>query len=306
MRAGSEFYSNRVLKEFKGKDQTQVEWVQAFNGFLKDLQNWIKKFHTTGLEWNPRGGDAPKPSSAASSGGAPPPPGPPPAPVLDATPTSTSKAPDMGGVFSELSKGADVTKGLRKVTSDMKTKNRTDKTSVVPSSTPKATPAKKASTAPAKPPRTSLDGNKWSIENHMNNRELIISETEPKHTCYIFRCNNCTIQVKGKVNAITLDDCSKTAIVFDNVVASFEVVNCRSVEVQVTGKVPSFAVDKTSGCQIYLSKESLQAEIVTSKSSEMNVLLPTDDGDVVELPVPEQYKTVVVNGKLVTECVQHI
>jgi len=58
MRGGSEFYSNRVLKEFKGVNQVQVDWVGAFNGFLKDLQTYIKKNHTTGLAWNPKGGDA--------------------------------------------------------------------------------------------------------------------------------------------------------------------------------------------------------------------------------------------------------
>jgi adenylyl cyclase-associated protein len=68
--------------------------------------------------------------------------------------------------------------------------------------------------------------------------------------------------------------------------------------------VPSIAIDKTSGCQLYLSNNALQAEITTSKSSEMNVLIP-DGGDMVEMPIPEQYKTKVVNKKLVTEIVQH-
>jgi len=98
------------------------------------------------------------------------------------------------------------------------------------------------------------------------------------------------------------------AIVFDTVVSSFEVVNCRSVEVQVTGKVPSFAIDKTSGAQIYLSKGALDTEIVTSKSSEMNVLIPgsSADEDLVEIAIPEQYKSTVKDGKLVTEIVTHV
>jgi adenylyl cyclase-associated protein len=103
-----------------------------------------------------------------------------------------------------------------------------------------------------------------------------------------------------------LDDCVKTAVVFENIVACFEVVNCNSIEVQAIGKVPSFAVDKTSGCQIYLSKESLEAEIVTSKSSEMNVSFPDNSGELTESPIPEQYKSQVKNGKLVTEIVQHV
>lgn len=107
-------------------------------------------------------------------------------------------------------------------------------------------------------------------------------------------------------NADSLDECSKTSVVFENIVASFDVVNCNSVEVQVLGKVPTFAVDKTSGCQIYLSKDSIESEIVTSKSDQMNVLFPDNTDELVEVPVPEQYKSQVKNGKLVTEVLTHV
>jgi len=216
----------------------------------------------------------------------------------------------MGGIFSELNKGTDISKGLKKVTKDMKTKNRTDNSSVVPASSvpAKTTPSKSGKQEVAKPPKLSLDGNKWSIEWQQNNREIVIQDTEPKHTLYIYKCTGSTIQIKGKVNAITMDACTKTAIVFETVVASMEIVNCNTVEVQITGKVPAIAVDKTDGCQIYLSKDALDTEIVTSKSSAMNVLIPgsTPDQDLVELPIPEQYRTVVKDGKLVTETSSHV
>eukprot|EP01099_Mayorella_cantabrigiensis_P007468 TRINITY_DN662_c0_g1_i2.p1 TRINITY_DN662_c0_g1~~TRINITY_DN662_c0_g1_i2.p1 ORF type:complete len:224 (-),score=71.85 TRINITY_DN662_c0_g1_i2:285-956(-) len=59
-RGQSEFWSNRILKEYKGKEQLHVDWVTSFNGFLKDLVPYIKKYHTTELAWNPRGEDASK------------------------------------------------------------------------------------------------------------------------------------------------------------------------------------------------------------------------------------------------------
>jgi len=192
----------------------------------------------------------------------------------------------------------------------MKSKNRKDKTSVVPASVKGSTETKapkETNTIPAKPPKLQLDGNKWTVEYQTNNKNIVISETEAKQTCYIYRCNNSTIQIKGKLNAITLDDCTKVAVVFDTVVASFEIVNCKSVEVQVTGKVPSFAIDKTSGVQLYLSKDALSTEIVTSKSSEMNVLMPPEnDEDMVEIAIPEQYKTIIKGKKLLTEVVAHV
>eukprot|EP01120_Amphizonella_sp_Union-15-10_P014120 TRINITY_DN673_c0_g1_i1.p1 TRINITY_DN673_c0_g1~~TRINITY_DN673_c0_g1_i1.p1 ORF type:complete len:390 (+),score=94.41 TRINITY_DN673_c0_g1_i1:2-1171(+) len=55
----SEFWSNKILKDFKGKDEEQVNWVKGFNGFLKGLVPYIKRYHTTGLAW----------STGAASGG---------------------------------------------------------------------------------------------------------------------------------------------------------------------------------------------------------------------------------------------
>jgi len=108
------------------------------------------------------------------------------------------------------------------------------------------------------------------------------------------------------VNAINVDDCSKSAVVFDSAIASFEAVNCKSIQVQVLGKVPSFAIDKTDGFMLHLSKESLSSEIVSSKCSEMNISFPVDDAvDPVEIAVPEQFKSVVRGNRLITEIVEH-
>eukprot|EP00026_Physarum_polycephalum_P007574 Phypoly_transcript_07637.p1 GENE.Phypoly_transcript_07637~~Phypoly_transcript_07637.p1 ORF type:complete len:506 (+),score=127.39 Phypoly_transcript_07637:71-1519(+) len=313
IRPGSEFYSNRILKEFKGVNQDQLDWVKHFNNFLKELPTYIKNFHTTGVAWNPRGGDA---SSAAGSSapappaGGPPPPGPPPPPPagsLTGPPSSAGKGADMTAVFSSLNKGEAITSGLKKVTNDMKTKNMTDRSSVVPAAAHKEGAGKtEKAPAKAKPSKFSLDGNKWVVENFTDKRDIVISETESRHTVYIFGLLNCTVQIKGKVNSVAVDNCKRTAVVLENAISGVEVVNGTSVEIQITGTAPSVAIDKTSGIQLYLSKESTNAEIVTSKSSEMNVLVPVEgQDDLVELPIPEQYKTWVKGGKLVTETVQH-
>ncbi|KAF2074889.1 hypothetical protein CYY_003808 [Polysphondylium violaceum] len=316
MRGSAEFYTNRILKEFKGVNQQQVDWVTKFIGFLKDLEKYIKQYHTTGLTWNPKGGDAasatpaaaPAASAPAAPSGAPAPPPPPPAGFNDDKPKKP--AADMSAVFSALGKGEGVTSGLKKVTDDMKSKNNPNKSSVVKASDVKAPTATttKAAAAPAKPPKFALEANKWTVEYQKGNKNIVIEDTDPKQTVYIYQCQDSVVQIKGKVNAITLDGCKKTAVVFENCIASADVVNCSSVEIQVTGKVPCMAIDKTSGCQVYLSKESLETEIVTSKSSEMNILIPgaTPNDDMVEISVPEQFKTVVKGTKLVTEAVSHI
>ena len=41
-------------------------------------------------------------------------------------------------------------------------------------------------------------------EYQKDNRNVVISETEMKQCVYIYKCENSTIQIKGKVNAITI------------------------------------------------------------------------------------------------------
>ena len=69
-------------------------------------------------------------------------------------------------------------------------------------------------------------------------------------------------------------------------------------------QVPTITIEKTDGCQVYLSKESLHTEIISAKSSEMNILIPKEDGEFSECPVPEQFKTLIQGMKLVTTCTE--
>uniref|UniRef100_A0A4X2K1U2 Adenylyl cyclase-associated protein n=1 Tax=Vombatus ursinus TaxID=29139 RepID=A0A4X2K1U2_VOMUR len=145
-----------------------------------------------------------------------------------------------------------------------------------------------------------LAGDVEAHEYQENSNDLVISDTELKQVAYIFKCNKSTLQIKGKINSITIDNCKKFGLVFDNVVGIVEVINSKDIQIQVMGKVPTISINKTEGCHIYLSEEALDCEIVSAKSSEMNILIP-QDGDYKEFPVPEQFKTAWDGSKLVTE-----
>jgi len=271
--------------------------------FLKDLQAYVKKNHTTGLTWNPKGGDA----GSASSASAPSAPSKPKVAISSAEPSAESKS----SLFAALNQGDNVTSALKHVTKDMKTKNLPpeQKSSVVPASSAPATSTKTKENvvggAPgSKPPKFEKEGVKWVVEHQVGNKNIEITDTNPKQTVYIYKCADSVIQIQGKVNHITIDGCNKTGVVFVDAIAACEAVNCSSLQIQVTGRVPSVAIDKCSGVQVFLSKSSLETEIVTSKSSEMNIVIPKGD-DVIELPVPEQYVTKVKDGKLLTETVAH-
>jgi len=213
----------------------------------------------------------------------------------------------MGALFSQInSAGENAALGLKKVTADMKSKNRQDKVSVVKASDAK--PAAKPRAGVKKgPAKFALEGNKWVIENQDDNNDIVIADPEPKNAVYIYKCDRSVIQIKGKVNSICIDSCQKVGILFGNAIAVVELVNSSSIEIQCTGKVPSFCIDKCGAIQLILSKECLETEIVTSKSDSMNVLIPEEgQQDLVEIAIPEQFKTTIVKGKLVTAPVEHV
>jgi len=307
-RGGSEFYSNKLLNLYKGKDETQMEWIRGFNGFLKGIEKFIKENHRTGLEWTGKddaksfvaGGGA-KPSAGVTADAAS---------KKAAVPTpskSAADAPVATNVMKELSKGLDVTAGLKKVDkSEMTHKNpalRAGGVVVAKDDASKVSAAKKG--MPTGTAKFALVGNKWTVEFQDGNKTIVIDKPEIKHTVYIYGCFDSVIQIKGKVNQITLDSCRKTSVVCTDVLSSVDLVNNSGVQVQCTGTCATFSVEKVSGCQLYLSPGCLKAEIITSKSDSVNVHIPKGE-EFIEKPIPEQFKS-VINDKLelITEHVEH-
>lgn len=289
MNDAGQFYTNRVLKEWKEKDKVHAEWCKAWVQTLSDLQQYVRQHHTTGLVWAKTG---------SAPAGIPPPPPPCMPPMGDVTPANISD--DRSALFAEINQGEAITKNLKKVTSEMQThKNPSLRTGPAPFKAPvvgNAVPTKTVPPANApidKPPVFTRDGKKWLVEYHKGNRDLVIDNVEMNNVIYMFRCQDSTLVIKGKVNSIVMDSCRKSSVVFDSVVSSIEFVNCQSVQMQVLGKVPTISIDKTDGCQMYLSSESLNVEFISSKSSEMNVMIPRENGDYTEYPIPEQFKTTI-------------
>ncbi|GFP97317.1 cyclase-associated protein 1 [Phtheirospermum japonicum] len=120
----AEFYSNKILVEYRNKDANHVEWVKALKDlYIPGLRDYVKIHYPLGPVW-----------SASGKILAPAAPAPPPAALFSSqTAQSSSSRPTQGmaAVFQEISSGKPVTSGLRKVTADMKSKNRADRSGVV-------------------------------------------------------------------------------------------------------------------------------------------------------------------------------
>lgn len=296
-----------------------------------------------GMLWNSKGvapAEAAKSVGAASgppapptagAGGPPPPPPPPPGPppLFDITsagpppppaPSGGSSSAGLGAVFADLNKGDAVTKGLRKVDkSEMTHKNPSLRaSSTVPERSnsqgsitrgksplpPKA--RKPESMRTKKPPRKELDGSKWYIEHYDNESSPITIDAEIQHSILISRCAKTTIIINGKANAISIDNCSRLALVVDSLVSSVDVIKAQNLEVQVTGVLPTILMDQVDGASIYLSDESKDTEIYSSKCSGVNLnIIEGEEGDYKENALPEQIRTFVKDGKLVSEIMEH-
>ena len=335
------------------RDPEQVEWVQAFYQVFRDLADYTKEYFTNGIPWNPNGKSAkeaaqelaaasssasaapPAPPAPAAGGPPPPPPPPPPGPppvlqIKEEVPAACSASgASHGAVFSEINKGADVTKGLRKVDkSEMTHKNPTLRAS---STVPGAASARGKSPVPGKKPKPEsmrvkkpakkeLDGNKWTIENY--DKETVASalggapieiEASINQSILISKCSNLTVIVRGKGNAVTLENTDRLSLVVETLVSSVDVVKSKNFALQVMGTIPTVMLDQVDGAQVYLSKASTATQVFMSKTEgvNLNILGPAEDGDdegeYKEVALPSQICSYFdpAKGELVSEIVSH-
>lgn len=235
----------------------------------------------------------------------------------------------MSAVFDQLNQGSSVTSGLRKVDkSEMTHRNpslraastipeRSNSPTSVSSSNSRGKspiPSKRPkpeSMRTKKPPRKDLDGNKWVLENYENTGSDIVEiPAQLSQSILISRCHHCVIKVTGKANAIAIDNCSNLSVLVGSLVSSLDVIKSPKLQVQVDGVVPTVLLDQVDGAIVYLGNQSLDTEVLTSKSTGVNIVLPRKEGgeaddDEKECPLPEQIRSVVRGGAVVSEVVNH-
>jgi adenylyl cyclase-associated protein len=228
----------------------------------------------------------------------------------------------MNDVFTQLNRGEDVTKGLKKVDKSQMThknpslraQNSGDNISRSRSRGPETKPKpvsmrqnSTVSTPVKKEGKKELDGNKWLIENFDSPSAPIEIEVSQTQSILISRCKNTTIIMKGKANAVSIDNCARTQLLIETLVSSVDVIKSPNFAIQVTGSLPTIMLDQVDGASVYLGKDSLHTEVFTSKCSSVNIVLPPtgDEDDSRECPLPEQLRTFIKDGKLMTEIVEH-
>ncbi|CAK7891627.1 adenylyl cyclase-associated protein [[Candida] anglica] len=329
----AQFWSNRIMKDFKEKDPKHAQWVKQFLSIFEALKVYVKEFHTTGASWNANGKSleeildeknestsvpAAPPAPGASAGGPPPPP-PPPPPPSNLFEEQEKPAGGMNAVFADLNRGENITSGLKKVDkSEMTHKNPELRKQAPPVAKKPAPPKKPTSlssgphaTAPKKKPakKELVDGSKWIIENFTESdvsaQTPIVIEVEMSQSVFIGNCSGVTIQIKGKANAISVSETKNCGIVIDSLISGIDFIKSFKFGLQVVGTVYMISVDKCDEGSIYLSAESAEvAQIFTSSTTALNVNVPDAD-DYTELAIPEQFKHTFKDGKIISEVVEH-
>lgn len=326
------------------RDRTHVEFIQSYYQIFKSLAALVREHYPKGLDWNNESGiDAREAlkqvsgdsgsGSDGSAKGVPPPPPPPPVPSLNVPggvppppPPPPAAGPgsdpsDRTALLEQLNQGDDITSRLKKVDkSQMTHKNPSLRAGSTVSDEGGSSQTRSKSPAPSKrpkpesmrtrkPPRKDLEGTKWLVENFDSTGDIIEVPAQQNQSILISRCNKSVIKVSSKANAISIDNCIGLSIIVDSLVSSLEVIKCPNFALQVDGVVPTVLLDQVDSAVVYLGQASLNTEVLSSKSTSLNIMLPPKEGtddDTKECPIPEQMKSYVKDGQVVTEIVEHM
>ena len=301
----SDYNANKIRIKFKRNtdkfDQNQHDFCDSLKQLLKDLSPYTKAHHMAGVSWNFKGGDAAAFAGSAAAAAAP-------APAAAAKPAAAAAAGGGGGGGGGDLKAALAgmsTSTLKTVTKDQQTWRKEFAGGAAPA--PKAPKPKVAPRAVV----NKLKGDKqvafknaqrrWCVEAQGKDDGVVTVEVNnAAHSVAIYGCWDATIDIKGKCKGVTIDSSEKCKVLLDTSISAVELVNCKRMQVQIRDTAPVVNIDKTDGCLVYLSAAGIGTEFTCAKSSEMNVCFPdpaSADGDLKEVPIPEQFVHKIVLGE---------
>ena len=169
-----------------------MEWVKAWVETLAELQAYVREHHTTGLNWNAKGGDAIIiAKSDFNQNPTPPHQGPPAPPPPPATETAKPEPNTRSSLLDSLNKGEDITKGLKKISDSEKT----HKNPMLRAGSMVPTKEVQSQILSPRTPLHELDGKKWNIEYIDGNPSVLIETSGTNQSVYIYGCNGSTFQV---------------------------------------------------------------------------------------------------------------
>lgn len=293
MKDAGEYFGNRVLSLNKG-NQLHQTWINKWGEILRGLEQYVKEHHLTGFAWGSLA------RSGVSAGQIPPPP--PIQPTNLFTGATMEGGDDRHALMNEINQGVGITRMLRPVRRDPATQSQQSSASTAAVSSQSSQQRAERTY----PPKFFLEGRKWRVEHQKDNPLLTIDNDDMSQSLAMFKCQNTGLEVRNKMNGVTIDNCKKCTVVLNDIISSVELIRCDGVKLQCTGHVPLISLDNCDSIQIFLTDRSIDAEFISSKSTSLNICLLAPDGDYTELAVPEQIKCVVAGRRLQSTVVEKI
>ena len=328
-----EYHANRCRVEYKGTEHKALH-MQYCNG-VRDMIRSLKKFilingMKSKFKWS---GSADLSSFAPSS-----------APATTAAATDkkveepTKKEPekkaapkkkaepapadamDMGALFAELNKGGAITKGMKKVTDDMKVYKNTKLRKAggfKAGEVKKKKPVKKKSAAKKKLPPPKCEyvrmQRMWYVENQIDGSKSEVEFKNKNESGYLYKCQKgSTITFKGKGKSIQIVNCEGATLIFDDLVAGVELTNCKKMKIIAKGQCQMFRFDKSDSILTYLMdpKNVAEVQFACTMCGELNVDFPDPKDPQNEtitkaIPTVFEHKIDTTNGKIVSH-VSHL
>jgi len=302
----AQFHLNRVLKDAKGKENEgdSKAFAASINALGKAVHQFVKANFKMGLEWKVGGDDL---LSAPTS-------------VKKKKPAVEQKvetkedvkeeakekpAGNMGNVFGELSKGLNITKGLKTVKKSQKTKYRKKEEGRGVVKIVK----KKKVTKPKKTPATRKMGFRWMFTDYFEGIIDVPEGLNMKSNVFLSSCSDCQIEIKQKVKAVVIESCKKMHVFISDVVSSVEMVRCDSVTVYCRGVAPNIQIDKCDSPRVVVLKGAAAPDLIVSCVTAGNVEVfrptPEEPDNMVSYPMPEQFKLQITNDGLTCEQIEH-
>lgn len=95
--------------------------------------------------------------------------------------------------------------------------------------------------------------NTWYLDNY--GKEMVQFTGEDVDTSYTFmitKCRDTTIIIQGKCKNIVMNECFNVKVVFDAVLATFEIINGKKISVTVNTQLPYLTIEKSESVNVYL------------------------------------------------------
>lgn len=282
MTDAGEYFGNRVMRIREHRN-----WINKWNQVLRELNNYVKSHFLTGFTWG-----ALRANQANRDAAAPPPPPPPPADPIIPTEVGQGDRLRRQELLNELNQGTDITRRLRP--------SGSRPARGINTAPPRGgqVPRVQATVRAVKPPKCELEGRKWIVENQHNVEGLKIDNQSMSESLSMYQCENSSLEVLNKINSVVIDNCSRTNIMLHGVVGSVSLVRCSRINIQFEGVVPLVNVDNSHSIQMFVNESSRGVVVISSQSTALNVCLLMNEGDYVELPVPEQIRTEIRGEQL--------